>query len=387
MSTLPFIISLWNARGLKDTTVHDVISHTSMSYVLFITESWYYSPMRLPIDDWPQFHVYGTKVKRGNNRGEAGICALVNPLCPYPVTQLPSLNNHTLSLKVGGLRIHCLYLPPHMPNDQVFDILESIPLLPNTFICGDLNARMGELLGDTAPNPRGTKLIPWCQDRQLTILNQVLSHSQPTYYGRVRIVDNKPVQVTSIIDLFITNITTHSLLNPSILIEHDLSLCSDHKLMTLSFKIDSSLVDNDNSVPSCMAPRRLWNLSRLSKPDTLQRYRSSFSDMVSPLQSQLSDLVTSPPVTCPPIDELNDTLNDCIYKSLDASVGGKVSRPKLWKKYWTQEIQDAAHLRDRCYRRWRRCSTTMDKITRWLEYKTALKSFRSLIQQAKRKSW
>lgn len=386
MSALPFNISLWNARGLKDTTVHDVITHISTSYVLFITESWYYSPMRLPID-WPQFHVYGTKVKRGNNRGEAGICALVNPLCPYPIIQLPSLNNYTLSLKVGGLRIHCLYLPPLMHNDQVFEILESIPLLPNTILCGDLNARMGELIGDYDSNSRGRKLISWCQDRELNVLNQTLSHGQPTFYGPVRNVDGQQLHSTSIIDLFITNITISSLSDPSILIEHDLSLCSDHKLMTLSFKIDSALVDIDISDPPGMTPRRLWNLSRLGKPDILKLYKSSFSDMVSPLESQLFDLVSSPPLTCPPIDELNDTLNECIYKSLDASVGDKVSPPSHWKKYWTQEIQDAAHCRDRCYRNWRHCRTAMDKITMWLEYKLALKTFRSLIQKAKRKSW
>lgn len=386
MSALPFTISLWNAHGLQNTTIHDALSYVHMSQILFVTESWYYSPMRLPVE-WQQFHAYGSKVNRGNNRGQDGVCALVHPLCPFPVLELPSLNKYTLSLKVGGLRFHCLYLPPLMHNDEVFEILESIPLLPNTFIIGDLNARIGALLGDHNSNPRGIKFLSWVQDRQLTILNQSLSFGEPTFAGPPRMVNGEEVIPTSIIDLFVTNVDPSNLMVPSITVEQDLSLNSDHKLMHLSFQIDPVLINSDSSVPACMTPRRLWNLSRLSKPDNLKLYRSSFNTLVSPLKAQLSELVSSPPDICPPIDELNDALNECIYKSLDASIGNKISRPGHWKKYWSEEIQDASHRRDRCYREWRHAPKDMNKIVKWLEFKLALKEFRQLIQKAKRKSW
>lgn len=383
---LPVNISLWNAHGLQDTTIHDALSYVHMSDILFVTESWYYSPMRLPVE-WRQFHAYGVKVKKGYNRGQNGVCALVNPLCPFPVLELPSLNKYTLSLKVGGLRFHCLYLPPLLHNDEVFDVLESIPLLPNTFICGDLNARIGPLLGDHNSNPRGIKFLSWLQDRQLTVLNQSLSFGQPTFVGPPRIVKGKEVIPTSIIDLFVTNVDPSELLVPAITIKQDLSLCSDHKLMTLSFNIDPAIFNSDVPVPACMTPRRLWNLSRLSKPDVLLKYRSSFETLVSPVKTQLSDLVSSPPDVCPPIDELNSSLNECIYKSLDTSIGTKVSPPGHWKKYWSEEIQEASLNRDKCYSAWRHARRDMDKILRWTEYKLALKSFRQLIQKAKRKSW
>jgi exonuclease III len=147
MSTQSFSLSLWNANGLRVTTIQDSLSHILYSDIFFITETWLTPPMLIPTN-WTQYHTYGTEVANANNRGSGGVAALVNPRCPYPVTQLPSPNNHTLSLKIGALRVYCVYLPPSLHLDQVFDILNSIPLLPGTIICGDLNARLGELLGN-----------------------------------------------------------------------------------------------------------------------------------------------------------------------------------------------------------------------------------------------
>lgn len=393
MSTLPFIISLWNARGLRNVTVHDALSHVSNSYVLLITETWLYSHSILPTN-WKQIHAYGRKVVGANNRGEEGLCALINPICPYRVVQLPSLNNYVLSIKVGDIRLHCFYLPPSMPDEQVIIILDSIPLLPNTFLCGDFNARIGELVGDYNSNPRGLTFLTWLQDRQLYCLNQSLSFGIPTFStnrAKTVVIDGVSTKVdseiSSIIDLFVTNIEPSSLLNSTLDIKSNLSLSSDHSLMILSFDIESSLLISDPNEASSMAPRRLWNLSRFGKPDIQKKYRSSFQTLVAPLQETLTELVSSPPITYPPIDALNDSLNDCIYQSLDASIGTTPSRPSHWKKYWTQEIQNAVQLRDDYYRRWRQSKPGIDKGLWWGKHNAANKAFRSLVQKAKRRSW
>ncbi|GAA5817081.1 hypothetical protein MFLAVUS_010619 [Mucor flavus] len=142
----PYTFSLWNANGLRLTTIQDSLSYVLSSHIFFITETWLTPPMLIPTD-WPQFHLYGTKVAKAN-RGMGGVAALVNPSCPYQVTLLPSPNAYTLSLKVGVFRVHYVYLPPSLKNAQFLDVLESIPLVPNTIICGDFNARLGESLGD-----------------------------------------------------------------------------------------------------------------------------------------------------------------------------------------------------------------------------------------------
>ena len=393
MSALqPYTISLWNANGLRMTTIQDSLSYVSSSHILFITETWLTSPMLLPTN-WAQYHLYGTKIPKANNRGKGGIVALVNPSCPLQVTLLPSPNAHTLSIKVGVLRVHCVYLPPSLKNVQVIDILESIPLGPNTIICGDFNSRLGGYLGDYASNARGRPFLTWVLDNQLSIMNSSLALGIPTFSGYRR-----GQAVSSIIDLFVTNLAAPSMLGCYIHVESELSLGSDHRLLTLSFELDSRVFGSGAlgsvgtgagvgvSDGAGVSVRRLWNLSRLGEKDVLEKYRSTFGSLVAPLQDTLTDLVSSPPSSRPEIDDLNDSLLECVYSSLDASVGNKPPRPGYWKKYWTQELQDAAEERERCYRRWRR-SCGMDRLIWWDKHQQASRFFRRAVQAAKRASW
>ncbi|KAF1801394.1 hypothetical protein FB192DRAFT_1473877, partial [Mucor lusitanicus] len=145
-------LSFWNANGLRQSTVHDVLSHVGSTQVLLVTETWLTSGS-FP-SNWTQYHLYGSKVPGAFNRGSGGITAFASPSCPFSVSQLPSYNAHTLSLKVGNLTVHCVYLPPPLSSDQVLSLLRSLPVTSDTIICGDFNARFGSLLGDTNTNPR-----------------------------------------------------------------------------------------------------------------------------------------------------------------------------------------------------------------------------------------
>lgn len=401
MSALqPYTISLWNANGLRLTTIQDSLSYVRSSHILFITETWLTPPMLLPTN-WSQFHLYGTKIAKAN-RGKGGIVALVNPSCPLQVTLLPSPNAHTLSIKIGVLRVHCVYLPPSFKNDQVLEALESIPRGPNTIICGDFNARLGEYLGDYKVNPRGRLFLPWVLDRQMSILNASLALGVPTFHGF-----RKGKEVSSVIDLFVTNLDASSMLGSYIHVESELSLGSDHRLATLSFELDSRIfgsgalgsgangvgtgvvsggVGDANGAGAGVSVRRLWNLSRLGDQACLDKYRSTFGSLVAPLQDTITALVNAPPDTRPDIDALNGELLQCVYSSLDTSVGNKPGRPGYWKKYWTEELQAAADERERCYRRWRR-AIGIDKALWWSRHEHASLLFRKAVQAAKRLSW
>ncbi|KAG1436568.1 hypothetical protein G6F56_013503 [Rhizopus delemar] len=146
-------------------------------------------------------------------------------------------------------------------------------------------------------------------------------------------------------------------------VHSDLSLGSDHRLLSLSFSFDASFDDPPPSSSSAATvhPRRLWNLSRLAEPDPCQLYIETFRSLSAPLTSQLKRLVQHPPSSCPPIDDLNASLNDIIYRSLDTSVGDRPPRPSHWKKYWTSDLQASADRRNMFYRRWRRASG-IDKL-------------------------
>ncbi|KAK4521576.1 uncharacterized protein ATC70_006900, partial [Mucor velutinosus] len=316
-------LSLWNANGLRQSTVHDVLHHVQNTHVLLVTETWLTSGS-FPTN-WSQFHLYGSKVPGAFNRGSGGITAFVSPSCPFSVSQLPSYNAHTLSLKVGTLTVHCVYLPPPLSSDKVLSLLRSLPVTSDTILCGDFNARFGSLLGDTNANPRGTSLLPWLEESSLSILNESLAFGTPTFT-----TFRRQQEVHSIIDLFLTNIGEAALLHPQLVVESDLSLGSDHRLMVLTFE-------------------RQWKLSKLRKKRPLGLLRESFRTSVAPLVGSLSGLVSAPPGVCPDIDAINDSLNQCLYESLDSSIGVKSGRPGHWKKYWTQEIEDAARERDTMY--------------------------------------
>ncbi|CEP12100.1 hypothetical protein [Parasitella parasitica] len=137
---------------------------------------------------------------------------------------------------------------------------------------------------------------------------------------------------------------------------------------------------------SGLAPRRQWKLSKLTKEKPLGLLRESFRSSVAPLVGDLSALVSAPSGVRPDIDALNDSLNRCLYKSLDGSIGVKTGRPGHWKKYWTQEIEAAARERDASYSRWR-WALGFAKVDKWCLFQAAHRRFRSLVQAAKRRSW
>ena len=227
--------------------------------------------------NWSQYHLYGSKVVGANNRGQGGISALISPHCPHIVSPLPSLNAYTLSMKIGAVNVHCVYFPPSISDDLVISSLKQIPLGSDTIICGDFNSRMGTLTGDSRTNPRGVRLQSFCEQRTLAVLNSTLAHGIATFS-----TFRQEAEHSSIIDLFLTNISSWNMTHLNLSIETDLSLGSDHRLMTLSFDYAPPLGSGGNS-DGTLAPRRLWNLSRLSELEPLALFRSKFASLVSGL--------------------------------------------------------------------------------------------------------
>ncbi|KAG1535628.1 hypothetical protein G6F49_013134 [Rhizopus delemar] len=261
--------------------IDDLLRHCQSFSLVFITETWLLPPARLPTS-WQQFHLYGSPVA-GQYRGSMGVSALVSPRCPLPVVEFPVNCKYALGLQLGrSLRLICLYLPPSLSTAEVQSVLDSLPLTDDTIICGDLNVRLGRLVGDSRTNMRSSVLRRWCDDHGLNILNRSLA-----------------------------------VVMLSISVALDLSLGSDHKLMSLSFEYSVPVVPSTQSSPSSGQVRRLWNLSRLKEPEVQKLYVSTFCSLSAALLDQLQQLCSSPPSTRPPIDHLNDELNAAIYSALD----------------------------------------------------------------------
>ncbi|KAG1255384.1 hypothetical protein G6F65_016663 [Rhizopus arrhizus] len=259
-SLVPLTIGLWNANGLQASTVDDLLRHCQAFSLVFITETWLLPPARLPTS-WQQFHLYGSPVA-GQYRGSMGVSALVSPRCPLPVVEFSVNSKYALGLQLGrSLRLICLYLPPSMSTAEVQSVLDSLPLTDDTIICGDLNVHLGRLVGDSRTNMRSSVLRRWCDDHDLNILNKTLAYGIPTY-----LTCRGHAEVSSIVDYYITNMPL--VRSASISVALDLSLGSDHKLMSLSFEYSVPVVHSTQSSPPSGQVRRLWNLSRLKEPES-----------------------------------------------------------------------------------------------------------------------
>ncbi|KAG2178935.1 hypothetical protein INT43_001782 [Umbelopsis isabellina] len=252
-------------------------------------------------------------------------------------------------------------------------MLGSIPLDVNTIICGDFNARMPQRTGDHDENVRGRTLNQWLSDHQLQLWNTDMAYGIPTY---TKFRQGQTLQ--SIIDLFTSNFPPS---NATMTIRTDLSLGSDHHLLSASFDLPPTEI-----ITTTPPTRRMWNLSRLQETDCFELYESIFAASSEPLLEQLRDLVDHPPTTTPNIDQLADSLNELIYDALTRSVGDRSPRPKHWKWFWSKSLAAAAAYRDTCYRKWRR-AIGVEKADWWTQHREAHLAFRRDIKAARRRAY
>ncbi|KAG1444316.1 hypothetical protein G6F56_010350 [Rhizopus delemar] len=276
-------ITIWNANGCNRYTVDQTTNALLSSSLLFITETWLLSPLRL-MTSWQQYHTYGQQLE-GQSRGQMGVSLLVNPDCPYPVTHFPSSSPYVLSCQVSSLLVHCVYLPPSLSDLEAMDILDALPhqthaSQTNTIVCGDFNARHQHLLGDSRTTTRGIRLFSWILENGMTCWNSQLSYGIPTFCSQGRVNATTGERFNSVIDLFLSS---QQLVNPTMLVHEDLSLGSDHHPVSLSCVLPPP------PPPPPAHPRLLWNLSRLAEPDCL--YVDLFRSRIQPFRECLT---TSP---------------------------------------------------------------------------------------------
>lgn len=115
-------------------------------------------------------------------------------------------------------------------------------------------------------------------------MNSQLSHSTPTLKDRLG-----GQNVSSIVDYYITNVESLSFTSldtsssplSSISIYSDLSLGSDHKLMSLTFNYSSPKPVAVE--PSSSSPGRFWKLPGLQEIDVQNLYTQCFETLSKPL--------------------------------------------------------------------------------------------------------
>lgn len=149
-------ISIFNAIGLPRPALDSLLAFTPSSDLLFVTETRLLSPYRY-YTSWTQHHVYCVLPHPESRKGSRGISLFVNPSCTYHVRCIPDSSDFSpyhLSCIVANTLIHCVYLPPSLPDETALAVLQLLTLYhPNTnrtILCGDFNTRLGSIAGTIA---------------------------------------------------------------------------------------------------------------------------------------------------------------------------------------------------------------------------------------------
>lgn len=373
-------ISLFDATGMPKQSIYPILQLAQNSDLLFLTETWLLSPTRFH-STWKEYHSYGLPLAttRGR-RAHLGLALLVNPRYDLPVFPIehshPLLAKYALSIVLSWtILIHCIYISPELEEDvPITAILEELPMqyasTTTTILCGDFNARLGQITGDTRLDPRGRVLSNWIQAQSLTLWNQRLTYGQPTSYT---------FHGTRIIDFFLSDT---DLTSPSMTIRHDLSLSSNHKFITLSFRLPE--VSRHRLPPQ----RVTWNLGKLKHPRNRDSYRDVFKEslgLILPPHSSLSFSQSSEAYEY--IDSIHQHLCDTIYHSLDAICGRRPPPTAVWlKDFWTPEMTAVYNRKEYHYKKWRRANG-LNALRQWILHQEAQKTLRRLVLKRRRETW
>ncbi|CDS14377.1 hypothetical protein LRAMOSA06546 [Lichtheimia ramosa] len=324
---------------------------------------------------WHQYHNYAQRPENGT-RGFGGISVLVNPDLHTHIHVQAITSPYVLTFNAGRYTIHALYLPPSLSLSQYRTILHSLTIDEFTLIIGDMNTRM-TILGDHDHNERQETFLDWSTINGLTIWNRLLAFGEYTFDG---------ARGRSIIDLFVSQ--EAAVQDPTLNIQHDLSLNSDHRLCVFSFIPTQPLP----TIPTANAPRLHWKLQRLEDPEVKQLYVDKFTETASTLVDTINTYLDNNAPQVPSqqvLDNLNNQLLKAITDALDSSVTRGRMRPKHWKWFWTDELERLAKKREVAFRAWRhaRSDDLVDIAERREVFLSARQDFDKELKRTRNRQW
>ncbi|KAI9333645.1 hypothetical protein BD770DRAFT_452151, partial [Pilaira anomala] len=283
---------------------------------------------------------------------QKGISIFINPKLSVNnlFVDTQSSSNYILC-HLDGLKIYCIYLSPSLDTSTALQILSSIPLTPSTILCGDFNARIGKVSGDTRWNPRGTKFARYIQQNNLFNWNAIHQYAKPTY---INYFPETNTTHKSIIDYFLS---PTDLPQSNLKIRSDLAIFgSDHKMLVFSFFHNpNTFANSESSIPSLL--RKRWKLKRLLEKPVRTEYISSmqrqfFSKNLRQKSHDFLDYLIkchNPNDTSPLSSDIIDTIElltgdfyESIYHTLHTMLTPSDERPKTWTWFWNKALQTTA---------------------------------------------
>lgn len=241
-------------------------------------------------------------------------------------------------LRVKDLIILTAYVPPAASNTIINALLDAAEqysegLSLRCMVVGDLNARMGNVTGDSTSNPRGIFLKEALNNSALRIQSPVLG-KWTTFQGGGRGIPDILLANFPVVDL-----TVH---------EQESLGGSDHRPLTFSIPLDIEPKDRQFL---------RWNIRRLTRPQYAKKYLGELDRTQQSVKSALLDFEKACEKAAAPVGLIPATPNSnrsCLQNAVDkawtgvcewingaaaASIGRLELSDRLPAEFWTEGME------------------------------------------------
>lgn len=167
-------------------------------------------------------------------------------------------------------------------------------------------------------------------------------------------------------------------------INEELSLCSNHAFLTFSFNLPRSTSYQRNPVSDV---RLQWRLDKLKNLGYYKDYQDTCDLLLQDIDIEDHPTFANSSDAYAYIESFSEKLCGVIYSSLDHVCGRKnLSSDTYLKHFWTPEMISTLERKQFYYKKWRKASG-LNCLTYWLKHQETGAHLQRLIRQRRRQTW
>lgn len=377
-------IATWNVRGLggKEQELIENLENTNIEIVA-ITETKKKGKGNQILQNGDLLVYSGVEEKE---RAKAGVACLIKQSKIPEIRKWKSINERILTLEVGkgkSLRtIVVVYGPDENESknekDKFWYILQETyeNKRGKLIMAGDFNARVGKDAdkwkgvigkhGEDKQNNNGTRLLEFCVDNNLLIMNTIFQHKEIHKYTR----EMKSRGEKSIIDYIIIEQENKKDLKDC-KVRRGYEIGSDHYLLLAKIK-KNELIRCEKKVDNIQKEK--IRAYKLRNPEIREKYQKEVTEQIAKRQSIVND----------DINESWNTFKELLLRSAKNICGSnKTSNYKKRTAWWNEEIRKEVKEKKKLWKRYLQSKDATD----YQNYKSQRTVVKEKIWKAKECSW
>ena len=340
------IVSL-NVHGVRGKEA-EIEALASKCHVLCVCETW------IRPQDSALANEFNESVSvlqdHGGWRGQGGVAIRLSPLINYSVVlQHAQSEYQTIVIKFGDTNIAATYIAPGVRNTVFVECLDKIRTctMGKVTIIGDLNTR--HLRWDTTSNSQGRWLVKWAKMHDWSIH----APEEPTFSSHMG---------TSTVDMVLTR---NVVAQETKVLHGPWDGCSDHFAITTHLFAKPLYRLGISSI----LHRHRHNTKYL------ERARTVFPAELPSILKEVSK--------CTNAESLEEVYTTFKNVTLQPWAPARKYRPKRFRYFWNHHLEYLKHQRSKKYK----LATTLQTSDAWYSYQNVDRRIRSVVRQAKMRSF